>query len=124
MDLKTQIIQEYLTQGCGFRKLAARYGISRTTICNWVRIHQGIHNLPPTQKQESYSHSSMNSSPKKSATVGPQTNEELLQKIAALEKQLEDQQLKVVVLDTLITVAEKQLNISIRKKPGTQQSEK
>jgi len=29
---------------------------------------------------------------------------------------LEDQQLKVVVLDTLITVAEKQLNISIRKK--------
>jgi transposase-like protein len=123
MDLKTQIIQEYLTQGCGFRKLAARYGISRTTICKWVQIYQGIHNLPPTQKQASYSHSSMKSSPKKSA-AGQETNEELLQKIAALEKQLEDQQLKVVVLDTLITVAEKQLNISIRKKPGTQQSEK
>jgi hypothetical protein len=65
----------------------------------------------------------MNSSPKKSV-AGQETNEELLQKIAALEKQLEDQQLKVVVLDTLITVAEKQLNISIRKKPGTQQSKK
>ncbi len=124
MDLKKQIIQEYLTQGCGFRKLAAKYGISRTTICKWVLIHQGIHNLPPTQKQESYSHSSMNNSPKKSTTAGQETNEELLQKIVALEKQLEDQQLKVVVLDTLITVAEKQLNISIRKKPGTQQSEK
>jgi hypothetical protein len=79
--------------------------------------------LPPTQNQESYSNSSMNSSPKKSV-ADQQTNEELLQKIAALEKQLEDQQLKVVVLDTLITVAEKQLNISIRKKPGTQQSKK
>ncbi|HMI80139.1 MAG TPA: hypothetical protein VK484_15175 [Ferruginibacter sp.] len=124
MDLKDQIIQEYLTQGCGFRKLAARYGISRTTICNWVQVYQGIHNLPPTQNQESYSKSSMNNSPKKSTTSGSQTNEELLQKIAALEKQLEDQQLKTVVLDTLITVAEKQLNISIRKKPGTQQSEK
>jgi len=123
MDLKNQIIQEYLTQGCGFRKLAAKYGISRTTICKWVLIHQGIHNLPPTQKQETYSNSSMNSSPKKSV-AGQETNEELLQKIAALEKQLEDQQLKVVVLDTLITVAEKQLNISIRKKPGTQQSKK
>jgi transposase-like protein len=123
MDLKDQIIQEYLLTGCGFRKLAAKYGISRTTICNWVQVYQGIHNLPPTQNQESYSHSSMNSSPKKSA-AGNETNEELLQKIAALEKQLEDQQLKVVVLDTLITVAEKQLNISIRKKPGTQQSEK
>jgi transposase-like protein len=123
MDLKDQIIHEYLSTGCGFRKLAAKYGISRTTICKWVLIHQGIHNLAPTQKQETYSNSSMNSSPKKSV-AGQETNEELLQKIAALEKQLEEQQLKVVVLDTLITVAEKQLNISIRKKPGTQQSEK
>jgi transposase-like protein len=124
MDLKDQIIQEYLNTGCGFRKLAARYGISRTTICKWVLIHQGIHNLPPTQKQESYSNSSMNSSPKKTTNQEQQSNEELLQKIASLEKQLEHQQLKVVVLDTLITVAEKQLNISIRKKPGTQQSQK
>ena len=123
MDLKDQIIHEYLSSGCGFRKLAAKYGISRTTICKWVLIHQGIHNLPPTQKQETYSNSSMNSSHKKSV-AGQETNQELLQKIAALEKQLEDQQLKVVVMDTLITVAEKQLNISIRKKPGTQQSEK
>jgi transposase-like protein len=123
MDLKDQIIQEYLLTGCGFRKLAAKYGISRTTICNWVQVYQGIHNLPPTQNQESYSKSSMNSSSKKSA-AGNETIEELLQKIAALEKQLEDQQLKTVVLDTLITVAEKQLNISIRKKPGTQQSER
>jgi transposase-like protein len=124
MDLKDQIIQEYLNTGCGFRKLAARYGISRTTICKWVLIHQGIHNLPPTQNQQSYSTSSMNSSPKKATDQTQQTNEELLQKIAALEKQLEHQQLRAEVLDTLINVAEKQLNISIRKKPGTQQSEK
>jgi len=124
MDLKDQIIQEYLNTGCGFRKLAARYGISRTTICKWVLIHQGIHNLPPTQNQQSYSTSSMNSSPKKTSNQDQQTNEELLQKVAALEKQLEYQQLRAEVLDTLINVAEKQLNISIRKKPGTQQSEK
>jgi transposase-like protein len=124
MDLKDQIIQEYLLTGCGFRKLQAKYGISRTTICKWVQIHQGIHNLPPTQNQQTYSTSSMNSSPKKSTGQGNQNNEELLQKIAALEKQLEHEQLKVVVLDTLINVAEKQLNISIRKKPGTQQSGK
>ena len=48
----------------------------------------------------------------------------LLQKIAALEKQLAHQELRAEVLDTLINVAEKQLNISIRKKPGTQQSRK
>jgi len=32
MDLKEQIIQEYLQQGCGYRKLQAKYGIGRTTI--------------------------------------------------------------------------------------------
>lgn len=123
MDLKEQIIQDYLTQGCGFRKLAAKYGISRTTICKWVLIHQGIHNLPPTQKQQSYSASSMNSSPKKISSDNEQTAA-LEQKIAALEKQLEWQKLRADALDTMINVAEKQLDISIRKKPGTQQPEK
>lgn len=124
MDIKDQIIQEYLNTGCGFRKLAVKYGISRTTICKWVLIHQGVHNLPFTQNQQSYSTSSMNSSPKKATNQDQQTNEALLQKVASLEKQLEHQQLRAEVLDTLINVAEKQLNISIRKKPGTQQSEK
>ncbi|MDQ2753111.1 MAG: hypothetical protein M3R72_08825 [Bacteroidota bacterium] len=55
MNLKEQIIQEYLTQGGGFRKLADKYGISRTTICKWVMIHQGIHNLPLTEKQQQHS---------------------------------------------------------------------
>jgi transposase-like protein len=120
MDLKTQIITEYLTQGVGFRKLAKKYGISRTTICKWVLIHQGIHNLPPTEKQEKYSTSSMNSSPKKSSS-NDQSVEELQQKIAALEKQLEWEKLRSEALDTMINIAEKDLNIQIRKKPGAQQ---
>lgn len=124
MDLKNQIIHEYLTQGCGFRKLAAKYGISRTTICKWVLIHQGIHNLPPSEKQEKYSTSSMNSSPKKSPSGNEQTAEALQQKIAALEKQLQWEKLRADALDTMINVAEKQLDITIRKKPGTQQPEK
>lgn len=124
MDLKNQIIQEYLTQGCGFRKLAAKYGISRTTICKWVLIHQGIHNLPPTEKQQTYSTSSMNSSPQKLSSNNEQTAEALQQKIAALEKQLQWEKLRADALDTMINVAEKQLDITIRKKPGTQQPEK
>lgn len=123
MDLKQQIIAEYLTQGCGFRQLAAKYGISRTTICKWVAIHQGIHNLPVTEKQNKYSNSSMNSSPQKSTSTDQQT-QALQQKIAALEKQLQWQMLRADALDTMINIAEKQLDIQIRKKPGTQQSEK
>lgn len=121
MDLKEQIIAEYLTQGCGFRKLAAKYGISRTTICKWVMIHQGIHNLPSTEKQQKYSVSSMNSSTKKLTSEQWQSNEALQQKIAALEKQIEWEKLRSEALDTMINIAEKDLNIQIRKKPGAQQ---
>ena len=124
MDIKTQIIQEYLSKGCGFRELAAKYGISRTTICKWVAIYQGIHNLPPTEKQVKYSTSSMNSSPKKDDIITDESTKELQQKIALLEKQLQYEKLRADALDTMINVAEKQLNISIRKKAGTQQSSK
>jgi transposase-like protein len=120
MDLKTQIITEYLTQGAGFRTLAKKYGISRTTICKWVAIHQGIHNLPPTGKQKRYSTSSMNNSQKKSSSQ-EKSVEELQQKVAALEKQLEWEKLRSEALDTMIDIAEKDLNIAIRKKPGAQQ---
>jgi transposase-like protein len=121
MDLKEQIIAEYLTQGGGFRKLAAKYSISRTTICKWVAIYQGIHNLPVTEKQQRYSSSSMNSSKKKLTAEQLESNEALQRKIAALEKQLEWEKLRTEALNTMINIAEKDLHIAIRKKPGAQQ---
>lgn len=121
MELKDQIIQEYLNTGCGYRKLQAKYGISRTTICKWVQVYQGVHNLPPIDLQQKHYISPM---AKKAQQQTTENEAALLQKIAALEKQLAHQELRAEVLDTLINVAEKQLSISIRKKPGTQQSKK
>lgn len=120
MDLKEQIIQEYLQQGGGFSKLAEKYGISRTTLCKWVMIYQGIHNLPPTEKQQSYSVYSMSNKHKNPLTGQHQSTEQLQQKITALEKQLQWEKLRSEALSTMIDVAEKDLNILIRKKPGAQ----
>ena len=54
-----------------------------------------------------------------------QEQEKMLQnKIEVLEKQLQWEKLRADALDTMINVAEQQLNITIRKKPGTQQSKK
>ena len=124
MDIKQQAITEYLTQGTGYRKLAAKYGVSRTTINKWVMIHQGIHNIPPTEKQQKYYLSGMNSKPENTAAGEFNNQKELQQKIALLEKQLAWEKLRADALDTMINIAEKQLDISIRKKPGSQQSEK
>jgi transposase-like protein len=124
MNIREQAIREYLTQGTGYRKLAAKYGVSRTTICNWVQIHQGIHNIAPTEKQQKYYLSGMNSKPATLSEEAFKKQQELEQKIALLEKQLAWEKLRADALDIMINIAEKQLDIDIRKKPGSQQSEK
>ncbi len=124
MNIKQQAITEYLTQGTSYRKLAAKYGVSRTTINKWVMIHQGIHNLEPTAKQQKYYLSAMNSNSEKLPLDEQQNNELLQQKIALHEKELAWEKLRVEALDTMINIAEKQLDITIRKKPGSQQSTK
>ena len=124
MEIKDQIIQEYLNTGCGYRKLQAKYGIGRTTICKWVQVYQGVHNLQPTDLQQKHYINPMAKKAKEDQAATSENEADLLKKIAALEKQLAHQELRAEVLDTLINVAEKQLNISIRKKPGTQQSRK
>jgi transposase-like protein len=124
MDIRQQAITEYLTEGTGYRKLAAKYGVSRSTINKWVMIHQGIHNLAPTEKQQKYYLSGMNSKSEKASPGEFNIQKELQQKIALLEKQLAWEKLRADALDTMINIAEKQLDISIRKKHGSQQSAK
>lgn len=123
MDIKQQAITEYLTQGVGYQQLAKKYGVSQTTINKWVMIHQGIHNLEPTQKQQKYYLSAMNSNPQNAAAGEVEKMQELTQKIALLEKQLAREKLRSLALDTMINIAEQKLDISIRKKSGTQQQE-
>ena len=122
MDIKQQAITEYLTQGVGYRLLAKKYGVSQTTINKWVMIHQGIHNLAPTEKQQKYYLSAMNNKPDNTAAGEAEKTQELTQKIALLEKQLAWEKLRSEALDTMINIAEKQLDISIRKKSGHQES--
>jgi transposase-like protein len=120
MDIRQQAVTEYLTQGIGYRQLAQKYGVSRSTICKWVQIHQGIHNIPLTQKQEKCYLNEM----KNDDQHNPKKLKELEQKIALLEKQVAWEKLRADALDTMINIAEKQLDISIRKKSGTQPSSK
>lgn len=124
MDLKDQIILEYLEQGCGYRKLQQKYGISRTTICKWVQIYQGVHGLSRTQKQQNHYLRDMDDPQKKRLPKAAPTSQDLEKKIAALEKQLQWEKLRADALDTMINIAEDKLKISIRKKSGNPQSGK
>lgn len=123
MDIQKQAVQEYLLQGYSYRALAEKYGVSRSTINKWVLVYQGIHNISRSRKQISYDLQQKALGKKSKQPTTPSQNE-LEKKIALLEKQLQWEKLRAHALDTMITVAEKELNIDIRKKHGTKQSEK
>ena len=124
MDIKEQIILEYLEQGCGYRKLQEKYGIGRTTICKWVQIYQGVHGLERTTKQQNHYLRDMDDPQKKRLPKANPTALDLEKKIAFLEKQLQWEKLRADTLDTMINIAEEKLNISIRKKSGSPQPRK
>ena len=123
MDIQKEAVREYLVDGIAYRALAEKYGVSRSTINKWVLVHQGIHNIPRSHKQVSYDLQQKKLGNKSKQPVKQHQND-LEKKIELLEKQLEWEKLRVHALDTLINVAERELHIEIRKKPGTKQSEK
>lgn len=105
MDLKNQIIQEYLTLRCCYRILQRKYGISRTTICKWVQIYQGIKVIPRSKKQQSHYIRVMKDPGKKRVPKKIITSEDLLKRISTLEKQLEWEKLRSDSLHIMINVA-------------------
>ena|SRR5215216_4255979 len=123
MDIRKEAVREYLEDGIPYRALAKKYGVNRTTINRWVLVHQGIHDLPRSHKQVSYD-LQQKTLGKKSKQVLQVYQSELEKRVELLEKQLEWEKLRSLALDTMISVAERELNIDIRKKPGTKQSEK
>ncbi len=122
MDIKKEAVREYLEDGISYRALSKKYGISRSTINKWVLVHQGIFELPRSNKQISYDLQQKTLGKKSKQAVKPDQSE-LEKKIEVLEKQLEWEKLRSLALDTMITVAERELQIDIRKKPGTKQPE-
>jgi transposase-like protein len=122
MDIRQQAIKEYLVDGMTYQQLSQKYGVSRSTINKWVLVYQEIHNLPRTAKQKTHDLQQMAIKGIPDTTNEEQTS--LEQKVALLEKQLAWEKMKATALDKMIDIAEKELNIDIRKKPGTEQSMK
>lgn len=84
MDIKDKVIQEYLTTGCGYRKLEEKYGIGRTTICNWVQAHQAVYKLLKISLQQKHYISPM----KKKGKEADANHAALIEKISSLQRQL------------------------------------
>jgi transposase len=110
-SLKIAVARDYITGNLSHRQIAEKYDIAggRQTVRGFVRWYQKHFHLQLSQGN--------NSPPIKADS----DHQEQLKTVKDLEKQLSDANLKIAALEILIEIAEKDLGIEIKKKPGTKQ---
>jgi len=112
-ELKLRVVQEYLSTDVSGKELKQKYNIKgNNCINNWIRKF----GLETPSNQEIELQSTMAKQKEKTPY-----EQELESRVSKLEQQLGKEQLRTLALDTLIDIAERDLKIPIRKKPGAKQ---
>ncbi|WEA01738.1 transposase [Mucilaginibacter sp. SJ] len=113
-DFKREIVELYLTSDLTQQAIADKFGIAtHSSIQQWVRKFGGEFRTPV-----------MDTPPQKPKSDLPYTPEGMARRIQELEEALERERLTNLATNKMIDVAERDLNISIRKKSGAKQSRK
>ena len=106
---KVAVASEYLNGVLGYRKLASKYKLTPSTVGYFVKWYRQHFANPLTTTEPA----SANQIPQASVQSADHT---------VVQKQLQDALLKVEALETLISIANKELGIDILKKSGAKQS--
>lgn len=106
---KESIIAEYLTGDVSYRKLGLKYSVDFRTINDWVLEYQGRMKKTRTKEIEK-------------ASTDLAKEEPVPSEVKQLQVELRKAKLLNAVLNEVINVAEQELGLPIRKKPGTKQS--
>ena len=113
-EFKLKVVRKVLSGGLNVQQAAEVFGIaSPATVSKWM--HEFSADAALGVSQQLIHTEGMGSRRKSNARSDGDTE--------ALEKALKDAQLKIIALETMITLAEEQFKIDIRKKSGTKQSE-
>lgn len=111
-----RVIKLYQEEGLNYERISKIIPVSSDTVSNWIRTFVAENQSSVRMAKTNNSQSASPVSSSKSADVNV-----LQAEIAQLKKQLAHERLRADAYDELINVAEKQFNISIRKKAGTKQ---
>lgn len=111
--IKRSVVRAVTEGRLSIKEAQAAYGIkSKSTIKGWIEL----------AKRENDDLRAFTTSMADTTKQTDPSPKDLQQANEVLKKQLEEAQLKIIALNTLIDVAEQQLKINIRKKPGAKQS--
>lgn len=108
ISLKAKIIQAYLKGDKSFKMLGNQYSIHPGVISRWVRVAKQGHPVKDKRAKITKFTGMKNKTEK--------TVEELLQENKLLKKQLEEEQLKTLIYEKVIEIAERDLKLDIVKK--------
>jgi len=113
---KLQVITEYEQGNYTMTGLADKYGIqSRTTISRWIKKYGNLDRNYQLKRSQM-------KSPEQRILELEQKLKLMEKKNRTLEKELDQTNKKAIFFDMMIDIAEKDLNISIRKKSLPNQS--
>ena len=104
------VVREYETSALSITELARKHGLGTTQVQKWVA------RFSSQEPEETLVPMPMTAEEQKQVEALKRQNEELL-------KKLELANLKITGLEMMIDIAEDELKLDIRKKPGTKQLE-
>jgi transposase len=110
LSFREQVALDYIRGNLSAAQVAAKYGLRHThMVKNWVRRYGGNREIALPTPEE------MTQEEKDKVRA-------LERRVKELERQLEEERLRSLAYSTMIDVAEEELGVPIRKKPGPKQS--
>jgi transposase-like protein len=106
---REEIVREYMAGDVSYREMEARHGISSSTLQRWVRSAGG---MQPEMESGKTSVSGQNPEGEDAAGVV---------EMKRLREELRRVELHNKLLNAMIDIAEEQMGVKIRKKPGAGQ---
>ncbi len=120
-ELRRRVAQCYHTSDLSQAKVGRKFGVSSGSVWLWSQEFKTEFAQESQLHQEITTFGAVTNTPKpmKEKKLTP---EQMVARIAELEQKLEHEKMHRIVLDTMIDIAERDLNIAIRKKSGAKQS--
>ncbi|KAA6343516.1 hypothetical protein EZS27_008808 [termite gut metagenome] len=120
-EFARMVAKSYYTSDKSLARIGKEFKVKTSTVYNWAQRYKVEFSQEKSIQQEITTFSSVINTdfPVKKKKL---TSEQLEQRNLELEVQLKEEQMRSITLNTMIDMAEQELNISIRKKSGAKQS--
>ena len=108
-ERRFEVVGEYEKGGVSLRDLERKYGISRATLHRWVKEAEAVGGIAEWERLRA------------EGALTKKQSAALPKEVRLLQKELEEAKLYNELLNAMIDIAEDQLGVKIRKKPGARQ---